>query len=62
MASFASKTSSSKKLTVNAKNGKITVKKGTKAGTYKVKVKVTAKGTAYYKSKSKTVTVVVAVK
>ena len=53
---------SSKQLTVNAKDGKVTVKKGTKAGTYKVKVKVTAKGNANHKPGSKTVTVVVTVK
>ena len=53
---------SSKQLTVNAMDGKVTVKKGTKAGTYKVKVKVTAKGNANHKPGSKTVTVVVTVK
>lgn len=53
---------SSKRLTVNAKTGKITVKKGTKRGSYKIKVKVTANGNKYFKSKSQVVTVVVKVK
>lgn len=53
---------SAKQLTVNKKNGKITVKKGTKKGTYKVKVKVTAKGNKNYQSANKTVTVTVKVK
>ena len=56
------KTKGSEKLTVNAKTGKITVKKGTKKGTYKVKVKVTALGNDNYKAKSKTVTVKIKVK
>lgn len=45
-----------------AKNGKITVKKGLKAGTYKVKVKVTAAGNISYAKGSKTVTVKIVVK
>ena len=49
------KTKSNKKITV-AKNGKVTVKKGLKAGTYNVKVKVTAAGNKNYKKGSKTVT------
>ena len=55
----------SKKLTLikTGKNkGKIKVKKGTKKGTYKLKVKVTAAGSATYKSGSKTVTLKVMVK
>ena len=44
-----------------AKNGKVTVKKGTKAGTYKLKVKVTAAGNDEFKAKSKTVTLTVKV-
>ena len=55
------KVKGSKKLTV-AKNGKITVKKKTKKGTYKVVVRVKAAGTANYKSVSKTVNVTVRVK
>lgn len=51
-----------KKVTIG-KNGKLTLKKGTyKKGTYKIKVKITAKGNSAYKSKSKTVTVRIKVK
>lgn len=56
------KLSGSKKLKINRKTGAITVKKGTKKGTYKMKVKVTANGNSSYKIKSKTVTVKVKVK
>jgi surface protein len=51
----ASSNATAKKLKVNAKTGKVTVPKGTKKGTYTVKVKVTAKGDATYKPASKTV-------
>ena len=55
--------SGDKKITINKKTGKITVKKGLKKGkTYKFKVKVTAKGNTTYKAKSKTVTVKVKIK
>ena len=54
------KKSGSKNLSISS-SGKITVKKGTQAGTYKMKVKVTAAGNAKYKSGSKTVTVKVQV-
>ena len=37
------------KFSVNAKTGKITIKKGLKKGTYKVKVKVKSKGNAIFK-------------
>ena len=50
-----------KKVTV-AKNGKVTVKKGTKKGTYKLKVKVTAAGDADYKAGSRTVILKIVVK
>lgn len=53
---------SSKKLSINKTTGKITVKKGTKRGTYKIKVKVTAAGNATYQAVSKTVTVKVRVR
>jgi len=56
------KKGSSSKLTIGKKSGKITVKKGTKKGTYKIRVKVKAAGNAYYKSKTKTVTVKIRVK
>ena len=55
------KSSGNKKISV-AKNGKITVKKGLKKGTYKVKVKVTAAGNKEYKTAVKTVTVTIIVK
>ncbi len=56
------KVSGAKALTINAKTGKVTVKKGTAKGTYKIKVKVTAAGNANYKKLTKTVTVKVTVK
>ena len=56
------KKSGSKRLKINKKTGAITVKKGTKKGTYKMKVKVTAAGNQSYKTGSKTVTVKVRVK
>ena len=49
-----------KKITV-AKNGKITVKKGLKRGTYKLKVKVRAAGNSAYKPLTRTVTLKVKV-
>ena len=49
------KASGNKKITVS-KTGKVTVKKGLKKGTYKVKVNVTAAGNQYYKAVTKTVT------
>lgn len=50
---------SKKALKINAKNGKITVKKGTKKGTYKMKVTVSASGdeTSNGKTVSKTVSI-----
>lgn len=56
------KVKGSSKLKVNSQTGKITVKKKTKKGTYKIKVKVRAAGNANYKAGSKTVTVTVRVK
>ena len=55
------KASGNKKITV-ASNGKITVKKGLKKGTYPVKVKVTAAGNLNYNKATKTVTIKVKVK
>lgn len=49
-----SKVSGSKKLTV--KNGKVVVKKGTKKGTYKIKIKVVGAPPNYYTT-TKTITV-----
>lgn len=51
-----------KYFSVNSTSGKITVKKGLKKGTYKVKVKITAKGDKNHKAATKTVTVTVKVK
>ena len=58
----AVKVSGNKIFTVNQSNGSITVKKGTKKGTYKIKVKVTAAGNKNYKAGTKTVTCKVTVK
>ncbi|MBQ3904871.1 MAG: leucine-rich repeat domain-containing protein [Eubacterium sp.] len=55
------KAKGNKKIMV-AKNGKITVKKGLKKGTYKIKIKVTAAGSDEYKAAVKTVTVIIRVK
>ena len=48
---------SSKYLSINKKNGKIKVKKGTPPGVYKIKVKVRAAGNSSYKAKTTKVTV-----
>ena len=55
------KKSGNSKITVS-KAGKITVKKGIKKKTYKVKVYVTASGNDYFRPKTKTVTVTIKVK
>ena len=55
------KASGSKKITINKKNGKVTVKKGLKIGTYKVKVKVKAAGNANYKALTRPATFTVKV-
>ena len=44
------KVSGNKKIKINKKTGKITVKKGLKKGTYKVKVKIKAAGNKNFKS------------
>ena len=59
---LVSSAASKKALKLNTKTGKITVKKNTKKGTYKLKVKVTADGNQNHKSAGKTVTVTVKVK
>ncbi len=56
------KVKGSRKIKVNKKTGQITVKKGLKKGTYKVKLKVLAKGNANYKSLGEVVTVKIRVK
>ncbi len=50
------KLSGNKKITINKRTGKVTVKKKLKKGTYKVKVKVKAAGTANYKAVTRTIT------
>ena len=51
------KASGNKKITIAKKTGKVTVRKGLKKGTYKVKIKVKAAGTGNYKPSAwKTVT------
>ena len=50
-----------KKIVVN-KTGKVTVRKGLKKGTYKVKVKITSPATKTYKAGSKTVTITIKIK
>lgn len=57
-----SKVSGSSKLKINAKTGKITVKKGTKKGTYQIKIKAKAAATKNYKAASKNAVVKVKVK
>ncbi|MBR2675176.1 MAG: leucine-rich repeat domain-containing protein [Mogibacterium sp.] len=51
------KTKGNKKIKINKKTGKITIKKGLKKGTYKIKVKVTAAGDEKYDSADKTLTI-----
>ena len=46
--------SGSKSIVVNEKTGKVTAKKGCKKGSYSIRVKVTAKGTANYRALTKT--------
>lgn len=56
------KVSGSKKLSINKSTGKVTVKKKTKKGKYKMKIKVTAAGNTNYHAASRYVTVTVKVK
>ena len=56
------KVSGSKKITINKSTGKVTVKKGLKKGTYKVKVNVDAAGNANYNKATKTAVFKVKVK
>ena len=55
------KVSGSKKIAINKKTGKVTVKKGLKKGKYKVTVKVKAAGGDLYKSAAKTVKITIRV-
>ena len=54
--------SGSKKIKINKKTGKVTVKKGTKKGTYVIKIKVAASGDANHLPASKVVAAKVVVK
>ena len=56
------KVSGNKKITVNAKTGKIMLKKGLKKGTYTIKVKVLAAGNTNYSKATKQVTIKIKVK
>ena len=53
--------SGNKKITVSS-TGKVTMKKGLKPGTYKVKVKMTAPGTSNYNSATRTETIKIIIK
>lgn len=57
-----SKKKYAKKFTVNARTGKITVKKSVKKGNYKIKVKVSATGDRNHSAASRVVTVKIRVK
>ena len=56
------KKSGNKKILINKKTGKVTVKKGLKKGTYRVKVKVRAAGDRNYKELTKTKTIKIVVR
>ena len=57
------KVKGNKKITINKRTGKVTIKKGLKKGTYKVKMKIMAKGNANYKASAfKTITFKIKVK
>ena len=51
------KTSGNSNFTINKKTGKVTVKKGTPAGSYTIKIKIKAAGDKNHKAKTKTVAV-----
>jgi len=57
------KVKGNKKITINKKTGKVTIKKGLKKGTYKVKMKIKTKGNANYKASAfKTITFKIKIK
>ena len=58
----ASTSKKAKKLVVDARTGKVTVPKGTRKGTYKVKVRVTAAGDATHRAASRVVSYSIKVK
>lgn len=51
-----------KNIKFDAKTGIVTIKKGTKKGTYKIKVKMTVKGNSKYKAYATTKTITIKVK
>lgn len=61
MASWTTK-KAKKYLKLNAKTGKLTIRKGTPKGTYKLKLRVSAAGNHNYKAGGRTVAVKVVVK
>ena len=57
------KVKGNKKITINKRTGKVTIKKGLKKGTYKVRMKIKAKGNANYKASAyKTITFKIKIK
>ena len=57
------KVNGNKRITINKKSGMVTIKKGLKKGTYKVKVKIKANGNVNYKSSAfKTITFKIKIK
>ena len=56
------KTGGSKRLSLHGEPGQVSVRKGTPAGTYRIKVRVKAAGNANYKPKTKTVKATVVVR
>ena len=56
------KKSGNRKITISGKTGEVTVKKGLTKGTYKVKVKVKAKGNADYNPTAQNITFTIKVK
>ena len=56
------KTAGPKNFVVNTNTGKVTVKKGTKKGTYTIKIKVRAAGTKTYRAAAKTIKTTIVVK
>ena len=50
------------KISINKKNGKVTVKKGLKKGTYKITVQIKAAATKNYKAATKTVNIKIKVR
>ena len=56
------KTGGTSKISINKKNGKVTVKKGLKKGTYKITVQIKAAATKNYKAATKTVNIKIKVR